>query len=289
MIDLHMHSTCSDGKDSVEELIIKVKNAGIRFFSITDHDTAESGRIILKDEKLQKLIRDNGLSYVTGMEVSCRFKGHKMHILAYDFDPFAKEVLEIEQGMKELLKQKEIEKLELLTKNGYPLSQKSLDYLATRINVRTLDIANCLIDDGYFDNIDIAAHYVSKELKTKINARLDAEMVVNKLSSIGAKMVWAHSIYGIGDKHETFEDIEKICRMLKPCGLMGLECFYSLYNKEEIQNLLKIANNLNFSVSSGSDYHGKNKTVELAQFSSDGTTADTLRVDIINKFDNIIK
>lgn len=288
MIDLHMHSTCSDGKDTIEELINNVNNAGIKFFSITDHDTAESGRRIFKNSNLQQLICEKGLKYVTGMEVTCRYNGHKMHILAYDFDPFAQEVFEVEQDMKKLLKEKEIEKLRLLSENGYSLSQKSLDYLATRINVRTLDIANCLINDGYFDDIETAAAYVSRGLKTQVKARLDGKEIVEKLSKIGAKMVWAHPIYGIGDRHESFEDVEKICQELKPYGLIGLECFYSLYNKEEIENLLNIAERLEMNISCGSDYHGKNKTVGLAEFSSDGTQADFSKVNIIDKFENVI-
>lgn len=286
MIDLHMHSTCSDGADTVEALINNVKNAGITYFSITDHDTAESGRIIYRNEDLQKFIHDNGLVYTTGMETSCKYKGHKMHILAYDFDPNAPEVLEIEQEFKGLLKQKELEKKELLKEAGYVFSQKSLDYLATRINVRTLDFANCLVNDGYFDDLQDAAAYVSKGLKTKIPSRMDAVKVVSMLSKIGAKMVWAHPIYGVGDKPESFEDIEWIAGELKQYGLVGLECYYSLYNKEQIDNLLAIADRLNMIITTGSDYHGANKPVKLAERTMDGSEIDESRIGINKIFVN---
>ena len=82
MFDLHMHTTFSDGKDSLEEIIDNVKNANIDFFSITDHDTAESARQILASNELQNKIKEKGLSYVTGCEFTCVYEGYG-HALAY--------------------------------------------------------------------------------------------------------------------------------------------------------------------------------------------------------------
>lgn len=286
MIDLHMHSSCSDGKDNVEELLKNVKRAGIKYFSITDHDTAESGRIIFADKNLQKFIHDNELVYTTGIELSCKYKGHKMHILAYDFNPNAPEIFELEQKYNELLKQKAAEKIELLNNAGYVFSEKSLQYLSTRINIRTLDLANCLVDDGYFDDLQKSANYVSKGLKTSVPSRLDAEFVLPLMNSIGAKLVWAHPIYGVGDKPESFEDIFWLAEELKQFGLAGLECFYSLYNKEQIDKLLDIAEKLGLLITSGSDYHGKNKPVKLAERTIDGSKVDELKIELDKIFVN---
>lgn len=290
MFDMHMHSICSDGSDNLEELINNVSDADIDFFALTDHDTAEGDRKILSDENLKNLIKSKNLTFVPGMEVSCIYNGTKMHILAYDFDPFAKEIFDIENDMKSLLKEREKEKIELMEKDGYALSKKSKEFLSSRINARTLDFANCLISDGYFDNLQTAARYVSKELKTKVVAKLNSAEVIKKLTGIGAKMVWAHSIYGVGDKPNSFETIEERIRELKPFGLVGLECYYSLYNKEEIDKLLEIAKKYNLFVTYGSDYHGKNKPVHLSEMSCDGTKVDLSNIKLKDIFtDNIIK
>ena len=106
IIDSHLHTLLSDGKDDVQTLIKNVGKTSANAFSITDHDTAESGRQILSSSELQELISSLGLTYTTGVEFTCTYKGHKMHILAYDFDPFAPEILELEQEFKELLSQK---------------------------------------------------------------------------------------------------------------------------------------------------------------------------------------
>lgn len=286
MIDLHMHSSCSDGKDNVEEILKNVKKAGIKYFSITDHDTAESGRIIFADKNLQKFIHENELVYTPGMEISCEYKGHKMHILAYDFNPSLPEVFELEKKYNELLKQKADEKIELLKNAGYVLSKKSLAFLKTRINIRTLDLANCLVNDGYFNDLQKSANYVSKGLKTSVKSRLDAKFVLPLMKSVGAKLVWAHPIYGVGDKPESFEDIFWLAEELKQFGLSGLECFYSLYNKEQIDKLLDIAENLGLLITAGSDYHGKNKPVKLAERTIDGSKVDELKIEVDKIFVN---
>lgn len=286
MIDLHMHSSCSDGNDNVEELLKNVHKAGVKYFSITDHDTAESGRLIFADKNLQDFIHKNELVYTTGIELSCKYKGHKMHILAYDFDPNAPEVFELEQKYKELLKQKAEEKIELLNNAGYVFSEKSLEYLKTRINIRTLDLANCLVDDGYFDDLQKSANYVSKGLKTSVPSRLEAEFVLPLMKNIGAKLVWAHPIYGVGDKPESFEDIFWLAEELKQFGLVGLECFYSLYDKDQIDELLKIAKSLDLIVTTGSDYHGKNKSVRLAERTADGSEVEESKIKLDKIFVN---
>lgn len=279
MIDLHMHSTCSDGKDTIEQLIENIKNAGISHFSITDHDTAKASREILSNEALQDKIKAAGLTFVTGCEFSCIYGKQEMHILAYDFDPFAPEVAELEKKFSELLEEKDKFRMKYVEEH-YTLSQESYDYLAAKENVRKLDFANCLVNDGYFAGVDDACQKFLNHGKYQGVDRLDAVEVLTKLSGIGAKMVWAHSLHGLNEKAITHADVERFAGELKEYGLVGLECYYSLYNKEEIADLVAIADRLDFIVTSGSDYHGKNKDVALAQFSIDGSTANFDKVSV---------
>ena len=118
--------------------------------------------------------------------------------------------------------------------------------------------------------------------------RLDAEKVVQTMSKIGAKMVWAHSLHGLHEDPITFEEVDQIVSELKPQGLAGLECFYSLYNKEEIYKLVDIANKHELFITCGSDYHGKNKDVALAEMSSDGTPVDETLIKVSSIFKNIL-
>lgn len=288
ILDLHLHTNFSDGKDDIETIIKNVANSNARGFSITDHDTAESGRQILNSRKLLQLINNNDLVYTTGVELTCTYKGYKLHILAYDFDPFAPEILEIEQKYKDMLAQKAVLKRAKLEELGCPLSDKSLKELSTKINVRTLDLATCLINDGYFNDIDTAARFVAKDAKVELKARLDADYVISTLSKIGAKMVWAHSIYGVNDKPRTFDEVRTLAGELKQFGLMGLECYYSLYDENEIKQLVKIAKDLGLFITSGSDYHGANKSVNIAEFSRDGYNVIESDVNALDFFQNFV-
>ncbi len=288
MFDLHIHSTFSDGKDNLEQLIDNVKNAGIDFFALTDHDTALGCRTILQSEELKQKIKDNGLTFAVGVEFTCLFDTQKMHILAYDFDPFAPEVLELEQQMSDLLKLKDIERFKWLEDNGYVFSEKSKEFLKSRVNIRKLDIANCLVNDGYYDGVEVAIQDCLQKIKYPRKYRLNGREVLEKMHKIGAKLVWAHSLHGLKEKPITHEEVDHWVSEMKPLGLAGLECFYSLYDQNEIAGLIEIAEKYGLFITCGSDYHGKNKAVQLAEMSADGSKVDESKIKVAEIFKNTI-
>ncbi len=80
-IDLHMHTSFSDGTDTPEEILEKVRQAGIGLFSITDHDAVKSADII------PGLLKKKDPSFIIGVEFSCRDEEGQYHILGYGYDP----------------------------------------------------------------------------------------------------------------------------------------------------------------------------------------------------------
>lgn len=84
--DLHMHSKYSDGQHTPEELILKVKDAGIDVISITDHDTVDG---IFEAIEIGKI---SGVEVIPGLEISSDIRDREVHILAYFFDPANKEL-----------------------------------------------------------------------------------------------------------------------------------------------------------------------------------------------------
>ncbi len=287
MIDLHMHTTYSDGTDTLEKLIDNVIDAGINFFAITDHDTAKACRKVLRTEELKQKIINAGIKFVCGIEYSCIYKGRKVHILAYDIDPNHESVKRLEQKLKDLMKEKDIYRNQALEEMGYVFSKESNEFLNSRINIRTPDVANCLVKDGYFGEFKEATKYLDL-IKYPRDYLLDAVEVIEEMTKIGAKVVWAHAFYGLNQSHITPEKVDEFITELKPYGLCGLECYYSLYNKEEIGELLKLAKKHNLYITCGSDYHGKNKKIQLLERSVDGTETNEEDIDIINKFNNVI-
>ena len=241
MVDLHMHSICSDGSDNIEELINNVIVAGIDLFALTDHDTAEGCRQIFRNEYLQKLIKDNNVKFISGAEWTALYKNQKMHILAYDFDPFDDEIFRLEKEMHVKLEKKDEFRIGELKRNGYNFSNKSIEYLKNKENVRTLDFARCLVNDGWFDDVQIAANFLIHKIKYPHQCRFDAIELLKTLKSLGATIIWAHSIYDVKKEYTSFERVEEIVKELKPYGLDGLECYYSLYKKDEINKLIEVA------------------------------------------------
>ncbi len=283
MIDLHMHINCSDGSDSVEEIIDNVKAAGVKYFSITDHDTARAAREILSREKLKNKIKENGLRFVTGCEFSCKYKGCDMHVLAYDFDPFAPEIIALEDEFAALLKGKAEFRFKHVTDN-YKLSQKSIDYLLSKENVRKLDYAKCLIEEGYFSTPDEACIKFLNLKDYDGKGDLDAVEVISSLSKAGIKTVWAHALHGLNKPAISHEKVEQFVVELLPYGLSGLECYYSLYTKEENEGILKIAQKYDMLITCGSDYHGANKEAAMASLSCDGTVPDFDKISVSKLF-----
>lgn len=287
MIDLHMHSNYSDGTDSVEKLIDNVIDSKITYFSLTDHDTAKGCRKILNSNELMQKIGYNGLNFVPGIEFSCTYNGRKVHILAYDINPFSDEIYYFEEKLKNLMKEKDIYRFKSIEDDGYVLSDESREFLNSRINIRTPDAANCLVNDGCFDNFEDTIAYL-KNIKYPRQYLLDAVEVIDKVSKTGAKLVWAHSIYGMKQSHLSFEAIEEFIKEFKKHGLSGLECYYSLYEKQEIDKLRDLAKKYDLFITCGSDYHGKNKSVKLLQCSADGSFVNEDEIDIVKSFKNVI-
>jgi predicted metal-dependent phosphoesterase TrpH len=79
--DLHLHTTASDGTWTPEQLVVKVQQAGIGLFAVTDHDSL--GGLARTTE----LVRGSGLRFLAGVELSTRLDGQIVHLLAYGFDP----------------------------------------------------------------------------------------------------------------------------------------------------------------------------------------------------------
>ena len=88
-IDLHMHTTVSDGTDSPEGILDKVRSAGLALFSVTDHDAVKGCRII------QALLTPDDPAFLTGVEFSCKDEEGKYHILGYGFDPEAEPICRV--------------------------------------------------------------------------------------------------------------------------------------------------------------------------------------------------
>lgn len=268
--DLHIHSSCSDGSDSIEELAEKIKQAGIDIFALSDHDTIEGCRQMAKIAE-----------FIPAVELTCLCGEIKCHILGYGVDVENPELNElIEKG--KVLRRKKLEVRIKYLKDiwNIELTPSELDWLYSRKSVVKTHLANIIVNRGLADNnIDAMKKYLDG-CKTG-NTRFDGREAIETIKKAGGIAVWAHPLGGEGEKHLQEDEFLKRLETMKSFGIQGLECYYSRYNQKEIKFLVKCAENNNLLISGGSDYHGTNKDIPLARLNSDNIPIDFNRFKFI--------
>lgn len=273
--DLHLHSNNSDGSDSVSELVKKVTNSGIEIFALTDHDTVNG---IFELEA----ILPESLKFIKGVELTCKARDIKCHILGYGINPESKELgALIEKG--KLLRRKKLEIRIKYLKDvwGIELNKEELDWLYSRKSVVKTHIANLLVKRNLADNnVDAMKKYLDS-CKTG-DTKFDGEEAITVIKHAGGIPVWAHPLGGEGEEHISREEFLPQLKTMIECGIEGLECYYSRYNMNEVEFLKSCAKENNLLISGGSDWHGTNKTVPLGRLNISDIPIDSKEISILN-------
>ena len=256
-IDLHMHSTVSDGTDTPEEILVKVKEAGIDMFSLTDHDDFKGCL------RIQKCIAPEDPLFITGVEFSCRDQGGKYHILGYGYDPDAKPVRAlVSSGHKIRLEKLGIRLKALKERFGFIFSGEDIKSLYALDNPGKPHIANLMVKYRYVrDKQQAFAKYLN-QVKTE-NISYKPEDAVSAILQSGGIPVLAHPSFGSGDELFMGEEMGNRLLHLLDFGIQGLEAYYSGFSPKLQDEILELAEKYDLYVTAGSDYHGNNKMVKL--------------------------
>ena len=257
-IDLHMHSTLSDGTDTPEQLLGKVIEAGIGVFSVTDHDGVGAGRI------LPALLPEGGPRFLPGVEFSCRDEGGKYHILGYGFDPAGEAVNAVVERGHAIRMKKVTARLDALkAEHGFTFPQEEIDRLLALDNPGKPHIGNLMVKYGYAPSKEDAIERVLNRLHTPKEYVRPEEAIAGILGS-GGVPVLAHPFYGSGDELILGAEMEERLSRLIGFGLKGIEAFYSGFTDKMRLQALALADRFDLLVTAGSDYHGSTKMVALA-------------------------
>lgn len=261
-IDLHIHTTASDGSDSPAELARKLTGADIRMFSVTDHDTIDGAL------QMETLVPP-GMVYIRGVEFSCVSQSGKCHILGYGYDPEHPALLAALEEGRMLRLEKLQRRLDALREYfGIVLTGEELAWLHSRNSPGKPHLGKILLDRGLADSLDGAIRTYLK-MKVPGRDRIDAEIAIAAIEKAGGLSAWAHPLGGEGENRLTAENFDRQLRTLLDAGLRGMECHYSRYDPEEVRFLLERAARHGLTVTGGSDYHGVNKRgLELGMLST---------------------
>lgn len=259
--DLHIHSNCSDGSDTVEELAEKINSSDLDIVALTDHDTTDGlkkfGELISSDKK-----------FIRGIELTCLAGEIKCHILGYYINPETPELKALIEKGKILRRQKLETRIKYLKDvHGIELTKEELDWLYSRRSVVKTHLANILVKRGLAkSNIPAMKKYLD-DCKTG-NTKFDGIEAINVIKKSGGIPVWAHPLGGEGEEHISQDLLQKQLIKMKEYGIEGMECYYSRYSDEEIEFLVKTATENGLYITGGSDYHGTNKNIPLGRLNN---------------------
>mgnify|MGYP003571427964 CR=1 FL=1 len=258
LIDLHMHSSESDGTDEPENLLDLIALNNIKIFSLTDHDNIDGVKRI--EDKLNNY---KTLKFIRGVELSCRTKNIKCHILAFNYDYDNQDFKNILQLAEDLRHVKLEKRLKFLRENfGIEFEDSEIKILRDNSASGKPHVANLIVKHGFAKNKEDAIKNFINKFESG-DTRVDAELAIQAVLKSGGVPVWAHPFGGEGEPEISQELLNLSLHELKSYGLKGLECYYSKYSQERREYLASLALKNNLLISAGSDYHGKNKNIKL--------------------------
>ncbi len=278
LIDLHMHSTASDGKDTPAVLLEKIKQLGIRCFALSDHDTVEGVR-----EMEGLLEKGTGITFIRGIEFSCISRAGKCHILGYGYDwdnPAFRDVL---QKGADLRRRKLEQRLDFL-RDEYQIEFEADDVETMRRmeSVGKPHLAELMVKMGVVESAADAINRYINHCPT-LDSRLPAEDAIPAIQAAGGISIWAHPYGGVGEKSLSDDEFQAQFKSLRDIGIQGLECCYSQYSMEKIRPLEACAEKAGLCVSGGSDYHGRKKFPNLGTLNADGVSIDSSRLSVLQQ------
>lgn len=249
--DLHIHSSYSDGIYSPEEIVESAKTKGIKYLSITDHDSIVAQYIT--KEKLE------GITVIPGIELSTAYNDLELHILGYFIDVENPQLKEMVCNLnKERIKRVE-SILGNLKKHDIHIDFEELSVDLEKTIGRS-HVANAMVSKGYFDSYKNAfrSYLVKGKPAYERGFRLHYREALEVIISSGGIPVLAHPAQ-IYRKIE----IENIIRELKCFGLGGLEVYHPSHSCCDINKFHNLAKKYKLAITGGSDYHGRCITEEL--------------------------
>jgi predicted metal-dependent phosphoesterase TrpH len=250
-IDLHIHSTASDGKFSPEDIVHRAIKLGLTVIALCDHDSVNGVIPALEAARAFPQI-----SVIPGVEVSTYTPGSEVHLLGYfvDYtDPEFKAALVSLRSSRRARADKMIAKLKSLNVH---IDWEQVQEIAGSGSIGRPHIAQVMLEKGYITSIKEAftkyigfegPAYIERQKITSVEA---AALVIKA----GGLPVLAHPL--------TASNPEAIIAELKTAGLVGLEINYNGYTKDERDSLAQLAKKYDLIATGGSDYHGLDDSAE---------------------------
>ena len=276
-VDLHLHTSFSDGTLSPAELVRLCHGRGLKVIAITDHDSTEGiPGVLAAAEELA------GLTVIPGIELSTDVPAGEIHLLGYFVqyqDPeFQRTLRELRDG-RDHRARKMVEKLHEL---GVEVSWERVQALSGGGAIGRPHIAQAMVEKGYVRYPrDAFTEYLGRNGPAYVErARLTPTAAVEMLVQNGALPVMAHPSYFAGDPDtDQAAILRETLKELKQAGLVGVEVHYGDYSPEQVDLFAAMAGDVGLVACGGSDYHasGNPDEPEPGSVGPPMSTVDALR------------
>lgn len=251
IIDLHLHTSASDGRLSPQELVEKVFRLGGGIIAICDHDTVDG-----LDPALAYARAIPGIRLIPGIEMSTHYEGYEIHLLGYFVDPHNKELT----TTLERLAHSRVERAQAMVAKlhgmGIDIAWPKVEGFAGGNSIGRPHIARALLEAGYTGSIkeafDRFIGYGGPAYVERI--KTTPEEAVQLIEGAGGMAVMAHPF--------TISSPEAVIQYLTRIGLKGLEVYYNGYSTPQRDELMALARKYYLLPTGGSDYHGLDEEAE---------------------------
>jgi predicted metal-dependent phosphoesterase TrpH len=248
MIDLHMHTTASDGRHSTEELVQRVRAVGIQTFSVTDHDT------VAAIPEAARLASEAGLEFVAGIEITAVYERKDIHLLGYFLDCESRELVDfLMESRSDRIRRARLMG-DKLARLGVPIDIDELleaaGGAASGKAIARPVVARALVSAGHVRDVQEAFdRYLADDRQAYVprEGASPAE-VVRIIATAGGICSLAHP--GTLNRDGLIPE-------LVDAGLTAIEAYHSDHSPATTERYLSLARQYGLAVSGGSDYHGE--------------------------------
>ncbi|MDP4093898.1 MAG: PHP domain-containing protein [Bacillota bacterium] len=256
-IDLHAHSTASDGSFSPGELVNHAKTMGLYAVALTDHDTVSGiQEAVSEGEKL-------GVEVVPGIEIGVNFKP-EMHILGYFLNQNWLNISNILEKLRKSREERNPKIVAKLNELGFSMTMDEVKTAAITGVVGRPHIAKVMVDKGYVKSMGEAFEkYLASGRPAYFKKdKLSPEEGIGEILKAGGIPVIAHPVH----LNMSYSHLDNLLADLKKDGLMGIEAYYVDNTNDDTGNLLRLAIKHDLLTTGGSDFHGSYKPdIELGR------------------------
>lgn len=250
-IDLHVHSTASDGTFTPTELVEEAKKIGLSAFALTDHDTVDGVA------EAKAAAAEAGIELISGTELSTEYKGKEVHMVGLFLDETNPKLLEHLALYRDNRDNRNEKMYQLLRERGFDITEEALREMFPEGVLTRAHVARFLLEKGYIPSIAVAFEkYIGDNCPCYVpKTKITPQEAIDLIHHAGGKAILAHPVL----YHMSDQRLREMIAECKTCGLEGIEALYSTYQAGDERYIRRLAEEYDLKLSGGSDFHGSNK------------------------------